>query len=247
MTLAPAAFIRANTRLVSPPCLPEVRLHLADDAIGLWERIEARLGGAARPPPFWAFAWAGGQALARYVLDHPEVVEGHQVLDLASGCGVAAIAAGLSGAAGVTASEIDRLAVAAIELNTRANGVAVPVIGDVLDGDGGGAEVVLAGDVFYQRAMAQRVAAFLGRARRRGAGVLIGDPGRTYLPRAGLVALARYPVPVTRALEDTDVKQTTVWELAMPAGAQCSSGAGSGAVAASAVDSSAGAVRLSAT
>jgi predicted nicotinamide N-methyase len=148
----------------------------------------------------------------------------------------------------VTASEVDELAVAAIELNARANGVTVAVTRDVLDGDSGDAHVVLAGDVFYQRAMAERVVAFLGRARGRGAGVLVGDPGRAYLPRAGLVALARYEVPVTRALEDTDVKRTTVRQLVGPGQAQCSSGAGSGSPGTSAAGSFSGAVvRLSAT
>jgi predicted nicotinamide N-methyase len=214
--------------------VPEVRLHLADEAISLWERTEAELGCTGLPPPFWAFAWAGGQALARYVLDHPDLVEGRRVLDMASGCGVVAIAAAMAGASTVTASDVDELAVAAIGLNAQANGVAVcGSLEDLLDGDAGGAEVVLAGDVFYQRAMAGRVLPFLGRARQGGARVLVGDPERAYLPRRWFKALARYQVPVTRALEDADVKATTVWRLlrGRPGPrvvmAQCSSGAGS--------------------
>jgi len=211
----PAAFVRANTRLVAPPCVPEIRLHLADEAFGLWERTQEELGSKDLPPPFWAFAWAGGQALARHVLDHPRLVRGRTILDLASGSGLVAIAAAMAGAGAVTASDVDRLAVAAIALNAEANGVAVAVrLEDVLDGDGTGAEVVLAGDVFYERPMAERVLAFLARARARGADVLVGDPGRAHLPSPRLEALATYDVPVARPLEDSELKRTTVWRLA---------------------------------
>lgn len=212
-----ADFVGAHTRLAAPPFVPEIRLLLAEDAIGLWERTEDEVGRTGRPPPFWAFAWAGGQAVARYVLDHPEVVRGRRVLDLAAGCGVVAIAAAKAGAAVVTATEVDPFAVAAIGLNARANGVAVAtVLDDVLDGDGAGAgaEVVLAGDVCYSREMTRRVLAFLDRAGEAGARVLVGDPGRAYLPRTGLRAVATYDVPVPRTLEDADVKPTTVWRLA---------------------------------
>jgi predicted nicotinamide N-methyase len=247
LTIGRTAFIRVNTRLAAPPCVPEIRLHLADDAISLWEKTEAELGCTGLAPPFWAFAWAGGQALARYVLDHPELIRGHRVLDLAAGCGLVAIAAAVAGAAAVTASEVDELAVAAIDLNARANGATVAaVLEDLLDGNAGGAEVVLAGDVFYERTMAARVLPFLGRASERGACVLIGDPERAYLPRRCLEALATYEVRVSRALEDADVKRTTVWRL-VPG--QCSSGAGSSGrpPAASWPESAGGGVRLSAT
>ena len=207
-------FVLANTRLVSPPAVPETRLHLADDVIDLWERTQEALDCLSLPPPFWAFAWAGGQALARYLLDHPVEVEGRDVLDLASGSGLVAIAAAMAGAAPVTASDVDLFAVAAIALNAEANGVAVAgTMEDVLDGDGGGADVVLAGDVFYERPMADRVLGFLERARARGASVLVGDVGRAFLPRERFVAVATYEIPVARALEDADIKSSMVWRL----------------------------------
>jgi len=204
-----AAFVLANTRLTSPPFVPEVRLHLAGEPFDLWRETERRHGPAL---PFWAFAWAGGLSLARYVLDHPSVVAGRRVLDVASGSGLVAIAAARAGAAAVVASEVDRLAAAAIDLNAAANGVTLAgVIGDVFDADGPDADVVLAGDVFYERPMAERVARFLERARSRGATVLVGDPGRAYLPRGGLEPIATYDVPGTGPLEDADVTPTTVW------------------------------------
>ena len=207
-------FVLANTRLVSPPAVPETRLHLADDVIDLWECTQEALDCLSLPPPFWAFAWAGGQALARYLLDHPVEVEGRDVLDLASGSGLVAIAAAMAGAAPVTASDVDLFAVAAIALNAEANGVAVAgTMEDVLDGDGGGVDVVLAGDVFYERSMADRVLGFLERARARGASVLVGDVGRAFLPRERFVAVATYEIPVARALEDADIKSSMVWRL----------------------------------
>lgn len=211
---AVADFIGVHTRLRPAPFVPEVRLHQADDAIALWERMERDTGRTGMPVPFWAFAWAGGQALARYVLDHPDVVAGRRVLDVASGSGLVAVAAGLAGADVVTAADVDPYAAAATGMNARANGVSVHVVlGDVLDGDGGDAQVVLAGDVFYEREMAARMLAFLRRARARGAAVLVGDPGRAFLPRGEFVAVASYDVPVPLALEDTQVRRATVWEL----------------------------------
>jgi len=205
-------FIRANTRLVPVPFVPEVTLYLADEPIELWELTERERGGAHLPPPFWAFAWAGGQAIARHVLDHPDLVAGRRVLDVAAGSGLVAIAAAKAGAAATRAVEIDPLAVAAIALNASANQVAVDaVLDDVLDGDGGDAQVIFAGDVFYSRHMAERVLGFVRRAQARGASVLVGDPGRAYLPRAQLTLVATYDVPVSPALEDTPVKRTTVW------------------------------------
>jgi predicted nicotinamide N-methyase len=205
-----AYFVTANTRLRDTPFVPEVRLHLADEAIELWERVE-QVTGAQQALPFWAFAWAGGQALARHILDHPELVAGRHVFDLASGSGLVAVAAALAGAATVTANEIDSYAVEAITMNAAANGVSItPLLGDHLDAEADGADVVLAGDVFYSRAMAERMMPFLARAHARGALVLVGDPGRAYAPRLGYVEIARYDVPVSKALEDADLKRTAV-------------------------------------
>ncbi|MER5640996.1 50S ribosomal protein L11 methyltransferase [Kitasatospora sp. NPDC002227] len=211
---ADAVFVRAHTELKPVPSLPEVRLHMAEDAIELWETTERERGEIGLPPPFWAFAWAGGVAVARYVLDHPEVVAGRTVLDLAAGSGLVGVAAALRGAARVHAAEIDAYAVAAVEINAAANGVAVSAaVEDLLDGDGAPAEVVLAGDVFYERAMAARFLPFLERAQARGARVIVGDPGRAYLPRERFTALATYTVEVVADLEDASFKPTNVWEL----------------------------------
>ncbi len=207
-----AGFVRANTRLDVPPFVPELRLHLADEAIPLWERTE-RDRGDEQPLPFWAFVWAGGQALARYVLDHPGAVAGRAVFDLAAGSGLVAIAAAKAGAAAATANEIDAYAAVAIAINAAANNVAVALtLGDVLDGDTGD-DVILAGDVFYSRPMAERVLPFLRRVRARGARVLVGDPGRAYLPQDAFQPVATYEVPVLPDLENAVVKTTTVWTL----------------------------------
>ncbi len=205
-------FVRSACRLGPVPQVPEIRLHLADDVLSLWQRTEDEFG-ADRPPPFWAFAWPGGQALARYVLDHPGLVAGRSVLDLGSGSGLVAIAAAKAGAAAVAASEVDPLAVAAIGLNARANLVPAPAVtGDVLDGDGTGADVVLAGDVWYSRPLAERVLGFVDRALARGASVLAGDIGRAFLPRDRFRVLDARDIPVMAGLEDSAVKQTMVWE-----------------------------------
>ncbi|MER7757288.1 methyltransferase [Kitasatospora sp. NPDC097643] len=211
---ADLAFIRSETGLAPVPSVPEIGLHMAEDAITLWETTERARGKAGLPPPFWAFAWAGGVAVSRYVLDHPELVAGRTVLDVAAGSGVVGIAAALSGARSVSAAEIDAYAVAAIGLNAEANGVRVTAaLVDLIDGDGAPADVVLAGDVFYEREMAARFLPFLERAAARGATVVVGDPGRAYLPRERFTALAAYQVPVVADLEDTAVKTTTVWRL----------------------------------
>ncbi|MBS1180924.1 MAG: prmA 1 [Proteobacteria bacterium] len=209
------AFILRETRLQAPPLVPEIRLQLADEAMDLWQATEADLGRVGLPPPFWAFAWAGGQALARHVLDHPEIVRGARVLDFAAGSGIVAIAAGLAGARDVVATDIDPYARAAILINAGNNGVAVeaPDI-DYLDRGADGFDLVLAGDVFYERPMAVRVEPFLRAAQARGAAVLFGDPGRAYLPAAGIAPLASYEVPVPRAIEDRDVRTTRVWRFA---------------------------------
>jgi predicted nicotinamide N-methyase len=212
-------FILANTRLAAPPLLPEIRLHLAAEPIGLWELAEREAGGPSLPVPFWGFPWAGGIALARYLLDHPDQVSGRSVLDVAAGSGLVAIAAARAGAAAVTANEIDPLAVAAIAMNAAANGVTLGVVpADLLDGDGGGADLVLVGDACYERQLARRILAFLARATSAGARVLIGDPGRSYLPQADLVALGGYDVPAWPGLEDEPVKHTMIWRPAGPAG-----------------------------
>ncbi|SEK72926.1 class I SAM-dependent methyltransferase [Streptacidiphilus jiangxiensis] len=212
-----AQFVRTHTRLApaSPDFLTEVQLHLADQVFDLWAQTETVSGRTDAPPPFWAQAWAGGLALARYVLDHPETVAGRRVLDLASGSGLVAIAALRAGAASVTVSEIDPLALDALALNAAANGVTLgPALGDVLDTDPTpAADVVLVGDAFYERTMATRVLAFLHRARSAGATAFVGDPGRAYLPRTEFNALESYAVPVQRELEDAETKLTTVWRL----------------------------------
>jgi len=214
MIADPAAFIRANTRLLPVPHAPEIALHVAEEATELWQRTEEELGEMGLPPPFWAFAWAGGQALARYVLDHPGTVAGRRVLDFASGSGLVAIAAARAGAARVEAADVDAFAAAAIALNAAANGVSVtPRLEDLIGRDEGW-DTVLAGDICYERDLAGRVVDWLGTLAERGATVLIGDPGRAYLPREGLAMLAEYRVPVTRALEDAEIKRSAVWGFA---------------------------------
>ena len=211
------AFIRANTRLRPVPHVPEISLYVADEAVPLWQKTEEELGEMGLPPPFWAFAWAGGQALERYILDHPEIVRGKRVLDLACGSGLVAIAAMKAGAASAVANDIDRFAIPAVALNATANGVDVetetsdrldPAI--ALESFG----TVLAGDIFYERDTAARAHAFLERMRAQGATVLVGDPGRSYLPKDRMAALAEYEVPVIRDLEDAEIKRTRVWALA---------------------------------
>ncbi|RZM05617.1 MAG: methyltransferase [Sphingomonas sp.] len=210
-----AAFIRANTRLLPVAHAPEIVLHVADEATELWQKTEDELAEIGLPPPFWAFAWAGGQALARYLLDNPEIAAGRRVLDFASGSGLVAIAAARSGAASVLASDLDAFAIAAIPLNAAANGVSgriatssADLIGTVPDVD-----LVLAADIFYERDLAAAVGDWLGRLHAAGTTVLLGDPGRSYLPRARLEAIASYAVPVTRALEDAEIKQSHVWRF----------------------------------
>ena len=209
-----AAFIRQHTRLLRVPHAPEIALHLADEATALWQKTEDELGAIGLPPPFWAFAWAGGQALARHILDNPALVAGRRVLDFASGSGLVAIAAAKAGAASVEACEIDAFAIAAIALNASANGVEVTPVNADLVGTDSGWDVVLAGDVSYERDMAARVTAWLATLHTRGALTLIGDPGRSYLARDQLAALATYEVPVNRSLEDAGVKRTSVWRFA---------------------------------
>ena len=195
------------------PLAPDLRLHLADEAVPLWRKTEEQLGAIGLPPPFWAFAWAGGQALARYLADHPDIVAGRRVLDFASGSGLVAIAAAKAGAARVEASEIDGFALAAIALNAAVNEVEIVARAGDLVGQDEGWDVALAGDVSYERDMAGAVAEWLEGLSRRGAEVLVGDPGRAYLARERLEPVAEYSVPVTRELEDCEIKRTTVYRF----------------------------------
>jgi predicted nicotinamide N-methyase len=206
-------FILANTAFTAPPHVPEVKLHLADEAHDLWHRTEEELAEIGLPPPFWAFAWAGGQGLARYVLDNPETVHGKSVLDFATGSGLVAVAAAKAGAKTVLAADVDPFCEAAVRLNAGTNGVAVAFDGrDLVDKDIS-ADVLLAGDVFYDKAFADKLIPWFTRLAEDGITVLVGDPGRSYLPRERLTKLAEYQVPVTRALEDAEVKRTTVWRF----------------------------------
>ncbi|MFY1633037.1 class I SAM-dependent methyltransferase [Solwaraspora sp. WMMB335] len=209
-------FVRAHTHLAPVAYVPEVHLHQAAEPVGLWELTEGEFR-SEQPPPFWAFAWAGGQALARYLLDRPETVAGRRVLDLATGSGLVAIAAARAGAAVVRAVDVDPVAAVAAGLNAEANRVRLAVTaGDPLDGDHGDAQVVLAGDVFYSEAMATRVLRFLLRAAADGARVLVGDPDRAYLPRERCTELAGYQVPVPTALESVHTRHARVWQLRPP-------------------------------
>ncbi|RAK64329.1 class I SAM-dependent methyltransferase [Phenylobacterium kunshanense] len=209
------AFVLENTRPQAPPHTPELVLRLADEITPIWRMTEEALEQIGLPPPFWAFAWAGGQALARYVLDHPEIVAGKAVVDFASGSGIVAIAAARAGAARVLAADVDPFCGAALAVNAEANGVACDFTGDdLLDAPPPAwADVILAGDICYEKPLADRVMAWLGQARAAGKTVLIGDPGRSYFPREGLTKLAEYQVPTTRELEDMEVKKTAVWTL----------------------------------
>ena len=216
MTQPPAEeIIRGSTTLSPVVLVPEIRLYQASEPMSVWQHTEQATGRTGLDPPFWAFAWAGGQALARYLLDHPEAVTGRHVIDVASGSGLVAIAAVLAGAAGVTAYDIDPLAATAITANAEANGVAIPAVcTDVLSGlPPDGTDLVLVADAFYERDLAAQVLRFAERSQARGAAVMAGDFGRAYLPRARLVPLASYDVPGLGALEDADVKCTTVWTL----------------------------------
>ena len=211
----PAGFVRDNTAVLAAPLVPEIRLHLAGEVVPLWQATEAELAERGLPPPFWAFAWAGGQALARYLLDHPETVAGKRVLDFAAGSGLAGIAAAKAGAARVEAAEIDPFAAAAIGLNADLNEATVEVIAEnLVERPNPGWEVVLAGDVCYERPMAEKVTAWLGALAAAGPEVLLGDPGRSYLPKAGLERVIAYAVQTSRELEDTDVRNAVVWRVA---------------------------------
>jgi predicted nicotinamide N-methyase len=214
MTTGTQAFIRTNTRLLAPPLVPEIKLHLAEESLPIWQKTEEEFGQMNVPPPYWAFAWAGGQALARYILDNPGLVAGCRVLDLGSGSGLTAIAASLAGAASVLAADIDRMALDAIALNADANGVHVETTcEDLLSTCPQNLGAVLAGDLFYERQLAERMLVFLEIAAGTGAMLLVGDPQRAYFPRHRFAEVAEYRVPVTRELEDAELKRTAVWRF----------------------------------
>jgi predicted nicotinamide N-methyase len=210
----PALFIRNKTVIATPPLVPEIRLYLATEVTPIWYATESSLARSGLPPPYWAFAWAGGQALARYLLDHPETVAGREVLDIGSGSGIVAIAAAKAGASRVVAADIDPFAAAAIALNAPLNGATVTVeTRDLLNRGPAGWGVALAGDICYEEPMSSRALTLLRRVAARGRLALLGDPGRAYLPRSGLVERARYQVPTSRELEDREAREGVVWQV----------------------------------
>ncbi len=218
MTASPRAFVHRNTRLRPVPGLEPLRLHLGDEALALWHAVQVETGDPEAALPYWAFAWGGGLAIAHYLAEHPDAVAGRRVFDLASGSGLCAIAALLAGASEATAADIDRFATAAITLNARANAVRVATVGrDVLDEAAPDVDVILAGDWAYEAGLAARVLAWLRRAQERGIEVLVGDPGRRYLPTSELVELAAYEVRTTTELEDLALREARVYGLAPPA------------------------------
>ena len=210
----PAGFVRRNTALHEPPLVPEVKLHLASEIVPIWQMTEEELEKSGLPPPFWAFAWAGGQALSRYILDNPDIVIGKDVLDFGAGSGLIGVSAAKAGAKSVLSADIDNFAVEAIMLNAEANGVEIDATAEDLVGvENRGWQVILVGDMCYERPLAERIEVWLRRLASEGAVVLIGDPGRTYLPKTGLRKLVSYAVMTTRELEDTDVRNTSVWHV----------------------------------
>jgi len=208
-----ADFIVENTAPIAPPLVAELRLHLAVEMLPLWRKTEEELQAMGVPPPYWAFAWAGGQALARYILDHPGEVAGRAVLDFGSGSGLVAIAAAKAGARFVCAADIDRYAAAAIGLNARANGAAVEITTEDMIGSRGSWDVILCGDMCYERPLAERLLDWLRERAGAGVRVLLGDPGRSYFPKSGVEKLATYRVRTTRELEDSEIRETSVYRL----------------------------------
>lgn len=212
--MSKAEFIRQNTSVMFPPLVPEIKLHLAHEAVPLWQKTEEELGEMGLAPPFWAFAWAGGQALARYVLDHAGTVGNLRVVDLATGSGLVAIASVQAGSASIVATDIDEFATTAAEMNAGLNRVRLDIkLEDVLLQQPPPADVILVGDLFYEKTLATHCLTWLRLAQVQGAKVFIGDPGRSYLPKEQLEKLAEYNVPVTRDLEDAEIKKTSVWQL----------------------------------
>ena len=208
--MTPESFITANAALMAPPLVPEIKLYLATEVVPLWRATEEELEKMGVPPPYWAFAWAGGQALARYILDHPQTVAGKRVLDIGSGSGLVAIAAAKAGAACVLAADIDAFSIAAIGLNAAANGATVTVTQDDQIGLAGDWDVILVGDLFYERPLAERLLAWLKTLNRP---ALLGDPGRIYFPKDRPERMALYNVQTSRDLEDRDIRETGVYRL----------------------------------
>jgi predicted nicotinamide N-methyase len=212
--MSPEDFIKANAVVMAPPLVPEIKLHLASEVVPLWRATEEELAANGLPPPYWAFAWAGGQALARYVLDNPAMVRGKRVLDIGAGSGLVGLAAARAGAADVLAADIDSFACAAIRLNALANpwanASAIRVTQQDLIGTSGSWDVILVGDLFYERPLAERLLAWL---MPMGIPALLGDPGRNYFPKDGVEELARYKVQTTRDLEDREIRDTGVYRL----------------------------------
>tara|TARA_R110000868_G_scaffold134793_4_gene347037 strand:+ start:6497 stop:7159 length:663 start_codon:yes stop_codon:yes gene_type:complete len=209
------AFIEANTEIVTPPLVPEIKLRLATEITPIWQATETELEETGIPPPFWAFCWPGGQALARHIIDNPDIVRGKSVLEFAAGGAVSGIAAARAGAASVTANDIDPIAVAAAQINAKLNGVTLtPSTGNLLESISPTAfDVILAGDIFYEQSPAVEIESFLRREAARGAIVLIGDPGRKYLPLKDLQEIARYDVPTSLELEDREIRAGVVWRV----------------------------------
>ncbi|MCM2293421.1 methyltransferase [Allorhizobium sp. BGMRC 0089] len=212
-TRDPEGFIRANTALIAPPHVPEISLHLASEVHDLWLKTEEELADIGLPPPFWAFAWAGGQGLARHILNHPDLVRGKRVIDFASGSGLVGIAAKMAGAAHVTAVDIDPFSATAIRLNAQANRVEIDCRSEDLIGQRPDADLLLAGDVFYDKSFSDRLKDWFTALTRDHILVIVGDPGRSYCPKEQMTELGSYAVPVTRVLEDAEVKHTTVWQF----------------------------------
>lgn len=206
----PDQFIHDNTELLAPPLVPEIKLHLASEVVPLWRKTEEELARIGVPPPYWAFAWVGGQALARHILDHPEIVQGKRVLDFGAGSGLVALAAAKAQARHVIAADIDPFAIAALLRNAKANALAVEPVDKDMVGSRETFDLILIGDMCYERPLAEKLMAWLKETQ---ADVLIGDPGRAYLPASGLTRLAVYNVSTTRELEDREVRETSVWRL----------------------------------
>ncbi len=208
--MTPEDFIRTHAQLTAPPLVPELRLYLATEVVPLWRKTEDELAQMGVPPPYWAFAWAGGQALARYVLDNPALVAGKKILDFGAGSGIVALAAGRAGAASVLAADIDKFAIAAIQANAQANGLIIATTSDDVIGSTDPYDVILVGDMCYERPLAERLMAWLKISKAK---ILLGDPGRNYFSSDGLSKLAQYSVATTRELEDREIRETGVWSL----------------------------------
>ena len=203
-------FVHDNTELIAPFLVPEIKLHLASEVLALWHKTEEELVRIGVPPPYWAFAWPGGQALARYILDHPDLVAGKRVLDFGAGSGLVALAAAMAGARHVIAADIDSFAVAAIFRNAKVNALTVEAVDKDMIGSRERFDLILIGDMCYERPLAERLMAWLKETQ---ADILLGDPGRTYFPKSGLTRLATYSVPTTRELEDREIRETGIWRL----------------------------------